>query len=177
MGAYKERDLDFIIRTRKILKQYDALFSNVEVKDYYNVTLFINCCIGLIIIPRQELNQEIPREIINEDKHGISPDSITLIRENVKQFNFIVSHIRNSISHNHFHMDGRDNKIETILFEDYLPGQNGIQTFKAEISFEAFKKFALFLSKVYVGKMAKKLQYTDINAYMEKFYPDDLHNH
>jgi hypothetical protein len=51
MGSYKERDLDFIIRTRKILKQYDALFSNIEEKDYYNVTLFINCCIGLIIKP------------------------------------------------------------------------------------------------------------------------------
>jgi|JI10StandDraft_1071094.scaffolds.fasta_scaffold700842_2 hypothetical protein len=177
MGSYKERDLDFIIRTRKILKQYDALFSNIEEKDYYNVTLFINCCIGLIIIPRQELNQEIPTEIINEDKHGISTDSITLIKENVKQFNYVVSHIRNSISHNNFYMDGQDNKIDRILFEDYLPGQNGIQTFKAEISFEGLKKFALFLSNVYVGKMAKKLVAGGINAYMEKYYPDDLHNH
>lgn len=181
MGTYTEKDLDFIIRTRKILKQYDSIFPTGKENDYYNVTLFFNCCVGLIIIPRQELNQKIPTEIINENEHGISPDNIAFIKGDIKKFNLVVSHIRNSISHNNFQMKGNDNKIDRILFEDYLPSrpgeEKGQKTFEAEISFEVLKKFALFLSNVYVGKMAIELQHGNINNYMKKFYPNDVGKH
>lgn len=189
MGVYANQDLDFIIRTRKIVKQYDNFSKmNLEERDNYNVTLFFNCCVGLIIIPKQEFIGKLPTKIINAKEHGINPDKISQIRENLKGFDFVATHIRNSIAHNNFSMKsstGNKDLIDTIHFEDYLPppkGQKtaqkkGVQTFDAEINFEEFKKFALFLSNFYLKKMAQEKGYYDIDTYMKEFYPNDVGKH
>ena len=48
MSEYKNK-YDFISRTQKILEQYDK--SSIEMK--YEKTLFMNCCIGLLVVPQQ----------------------------------------------------------------------------------------------------------------------------
>lgn len=172
------QEMDFIIRTRKILKQYEELFRGSEIENY-NVTLFFNCCVGLIIIPKQELDKELPTAIINQKEHGINPESIKFIIQGKKQFNFVAGHIRNSISHNLFTMINENRKIkqiDLIRFEDYYPNTE-TKTFEAEIRFEEIKKFALFLSNIYLKKLSKKNGYSDINSYMQEFYPNDVRNH
>jgi len=71
MSSYTSSNIkkEFILRTRKILKQYenqkDALWN-----EFYDITLLLNCLLGLVVLPREsELNNlpsiPIPAQISN----------------------------------------------------------------------------------------------------------------
>ncbi len=52
MSAYKTQEFDFIQRTKKIINQYDSLL--IPDNDKFEVTLFLNCLVGLLILPQQK---------------------------------------------------------------------------------------------------------------------------
>ena len=47
-----------------------------EYQGEYEVILMINCCVGLIITPKEQWYNDLPKESINLDKWGITPDDI-----------------------------------------------------------------------------------------------------
>lgn len=53
MSFYKQQERDFIERTLNILEQYDSL--NVPEKEHYEVTLLINCMVGLYYLNKNGL--------------------------------------------------------------------------------------------------------------------------
>lgn len=69
MSEYTIFPIDFINRTRENLEKYSGK---------YEVTNLINCCLGLIIIPKQKLKDKMPIYVFNnEDNYfGITKSNI-----------------------------------------------------------------------------------------------------
>ena len=137
MSNYLQQEYDFINRTKKIIKQYHAIQENEK----YEVTLLLNSFVGLLILPQQYWYDHLPETSLNEKEWGISQEMIKFIQKdeiiNVKN---VVRHLRNAISHYHFHAFGDDNKnISHIKFEDFDKQLN--KTFEANLRVETVYKF------------------------------------
>ena len=135
----------FIERTLEVLNQYDEFKKQLECS--YSRTLFINCCVGtLLVSPKYIFNKRLGEE---QDliKWGINPDNIEKSNggKNVKD---VARHLRNSVAHGHFVFQVDDNMsipINHIRFEDYnLKGQ---LTFSATLTFSQFRTFVLKITE------------------------------
>lgn len=141
MGHYKQQEVDFISRTKEILRQYDKYVNPPETR--YNVTLFINCMMGLLIIPQQYWYGNLPTVDVSEAHWGIGPDMISCAN-NGKGIDEVARHLRNSLAHNNFFsLPGDKDYLNTFQFKDY---SNKTPTFDATIPVDGLRKF--------VGKLA-----------------------
>lgn len=143
MGPLK--DYDFVSRTREILTQYQML--NLPEDKNYDVTLFINSCIGLLFIAKETGN--LPTGTIQQ--YGLMS---TQIHKNNKldaesELEAICRHVRNSIAHNRFKTSGQP--IDALYFEDRNETDT---TFFMEVSLTEFKTFVMNISKHFLdGKI------------------------
>ena len=90
---YDRIETDFVLRTKKLIEQYEG---------DYEVTLLINCCIGLLVLPREKHINSIPDILISESGKtwGLSRNSITTdCRECGYKLRNIIRRIRNGICH------------------------------------------------------------------------------
>lgn len=136
MSTYKHK-ADFISRTREILNEFEA---NTD----YEKTFFLNCCIGLLIIPQQWANSDRHIKLngnVDYLNWGIDTSKITsndpLGDISIKN---IARHMRNSLSHFRFEMEGTK-IIERIHIKDQ--DSNGTPTFDLILDFADFRKFIL----------------------------------
>jgi len=69
MSQYENFPIDFITRTQLNLKNYNGEFE---------VTNLINNCLGLIIIPKQKLNENLPEYTFDDQNrdYGITKQNI-----------------------------------------------------------------------------------------------------
>ena len=98
MSNYQNR-IDFISRTRQILVQYEHNCNSEK-------TLFMNCCVGLLIMPQQcaDHDKNISVDgLVDYENWGIDTTKITANehRKGVDKNSIenIAYHIRNSICH------------------------------------------------------------------------------
>lgn len=157
MSIYKHKELDFIKRTRTIVKEYKG-------KD--DVTLLLNCFIGLLIIPKEKLYDKLPQTDMNLEDWGINVNDITFIEGGKINVQQVARRMRNSITHNNFTIkpESKDSnaEIESIKFEDYIvEKKNGKETrrktFEANITIEDLKKFTKKFSLFAYKEIAKSL--------------------
>lgn len=143
MSNYLKQEYDFIERTKKIIKQYET----IKEKEEYEVTLLLNCFVGLLILPQQYWYDHQPETMISEKDWGILPENVTFIKkEEIKNVKNVVRHLRNAISHYRFSAFGDENKnISHIKFEDYDMSSN--KTFEATLSVDSINKFVSIFSE------------------------------
>ena len=136
----EKQEFDFIERTHKTLKQYQEL--NIDEKDKYEVTLFLNCFVGLLIVPQQKWFNDLPTILITKDEWGIAPNELNFGNINKrKNIRNIAIHLRNSVSHYNFHFQSTNQRISSIRFEDFQDHNKIIKTFDATINVEDLQKF------------------------------------
>lgn len=125
--------IEFIQRTQKIVNEYQTPFEN---------TLFVNTCVGLLIIPQQSLFDHLPTEVVSTDKWGIADTDISYIKESDKSVKNVARHIRNAIAHDGVRF-GSDNgeDITHIKITDWKDKEHKTETFKAVIEVTKFKTF------------------------------------
>lgn len=58
--------LDFIDRTEKLIQQYDVFRRSMPREKAYEVTLLINCLLGLLVVPQQIAGREPYRKYLSE---------------------------------------------------------------------------------------------------------------
>lgn len=153
MSIYKQQELDFVIRTKIILKQYEEIEVNEPNKKYED-TLFINCLLGLLIIPQQHWFDNLPTQSLDKE-WGITASDITIIN-NKKNIDNISRHLRNSISHYRFTvLPDKVGNIEKIEFIDFYETKDKkkIETFKAIISIKKMRVFAEMFSNYLIEKI------------------------
>ena len=130
---YTDFDNDFIQRTLDILLDYKAP---------WEVTLLINCLVGLLILPKERLFDKIPDVNIQEltDDWGIKPEHITNIhcRSCGHKLRNVIRQIRNSVAHMRVRAFSNGKDIEIFEFKD--------TGFSARIPVEALKIFAIKLA-------------------------------
>lgn len=168
MGYKKSFEVKFIERTLEILNQYDTLFKDSEAKKYED-TLFLNACLGLLVVPQQDLFDRLPTEEISTQVCGLAREKIR-INKNIDKNNKKVTiddysisntarHLRNAVSHNHTVFSSRDGvNITHIELEDFIKEGEEI-TFKAKLTITEFGTFVLYIAnyaKDLYAKDAKK---------------------
>lgn len=143
MGLYANIDVDFARRTLKIMEQYDR--SKQKGPENFEVTLLVNCLVGLLILPharRTELIPDVPIEELGEwsiDSSFIKSWGDTknkTLRQPVRQ-------LRNSVAHFRIEAEGTEKDIETLKFSD----KNGFNASIPVSNLRAFvQKFASTIS-------------------------------
>jgi len=127
---YKEVfEKEIISRTLGLLQEYSGP---------YEKTLLLNCCIGLLITPKEFLWDKLPETPINKKEWGICPSEIKMNGEKtVKQ---VVRHIRNAISHNDVKYSSENGKDITHI--RIISKDRNVETFKIDnLKVESFETF------------------------------------
>ena len=126
-------EIEFIQRTQEIVNGYQIPFEN---------TLFINACVGLLIIPQQSLFNHLPTEVVSADKWGIADTDISCIKEPNKSVKNVARHIRNAIAHDGIRFGSDNGKdITHIKITDWKDERHKTETFMAVIEVTKFKTF------------------------------------
>ncbi len=66
MGNYEQLEPEFIQRTLALMEQYDRFIEDVDFKKQYNYTLTINCFLGIIVMPKERVIEQIPASPLDE---------------------------------------------------------------------------------------------------------------
>lgn len=145
--------IEFIERTLNILSQHEC---------NHEKTLFLNCCVGLLLMPQQLAARTKTisiDETVDYDNWGIDISQIKkndacegLDKNSVEN---IARHFRNSISHYRFDVMSCNKKyIEKIVVIDKKgEGDKAKTTFHLEMSFSDFSKFVLKYATVLKDKL------------------------
>lgn len=154
MSNYKNQEFDFVNRTKAIIEQYEKI--ELSKAEKFEVTLLLNCLVGLLILPQQNWFDNLPTDIISQKEWGINDKHISFIKagetKNVKD---IARHLRNSISHYRFRaFDNKSNEISSIKFEDYDPSNK--KSFEATIPVSSLRQFTTKLTNTFVAEMEKQ---------------------
>jgi DNA polymerase III psi subunit len=144
MSEYKDFEYDFIKRTLEDLQIYNGK---------YDVTALINSCVGLLVIPKENLFEKIPTNLLEDIKRDfginksnvmyIAPERQTLQFDNYDECNIrnIVTHIRNAIAHGRIRQESTcEGQIASLEFRDEL---RGTKTFEAIMTVDEFRAFAI----------------------------------
>ncbi len=152
MSAYKDQEYDFIVRTRKIIKQYDDYFKDKDKKEKFEITLLINAFVGLLILPQQHWFDNLPTDFVERNKWGIDTSHIGFIKSGEqKSVKEVARHLRNSIAHYRFVVfENKKEDISSIHFEDYYSYRDKDKKLIEEKTFDAtipISNLRLFLDK------------------------------
>src|SRR5207237_9091448 len=105
---YELFERDFIVRTLKVIDQYERhVMNDVPKQDQFEITLLINCLLGLLVLPNERCYESIPALPLNQlSDWGLSPDFILswgTRRKDVKERHGnlleIVHRLRNGVAH------------------------------------------------------------------------------
>lgn len=145
MTSYDQIERDFIERTLKIIDQYEELVRpHLSPDNQYEVTLLMNCLLGLLIFPQQiaskrvfqrQFNSWLTVELITEVGHqwGIAPSHIQNAgyKRDKKSANGmrsisideltlrnLIRQMRNAAAHASFYVDDYTHQIERVEFKD-----------------------------------------------------------
>lgn len=147
MGIYKNIDIDFAKRTLRIIEQYDQ--AKQPGPENFEVTLLVNCLVGLLILPHERRMNQIPDLAIDKlDKWGIDPAFIgnwgVMKQGERKTLKQLVRRLRNSVAHFQIEAEGTDQDIERLKFSD----RNGFRATIPIANVKAFlKQFASAMSQ------------------------------
>lgn len=128
MTEYKDFERDFIHRTLHIIEQYDQyVLPNIPEKEQYEVTLLLNCLLGLLVLPSQLLFPQIPNIPVNQLQAWGLPNNIVrnwgrhpkiiapTDRETLRE---LIHEMRNGVAHLRVAIQGDGQRITDIEFSD-----------------------------------------------------------
>ena len=146
----------FIDNTLKILSQYKK-FSG-ELEQSYARSLFLNLCVGLLVIPRslEKEHSFLPTDIINKKEWGICKENISINKDGDYSGRRVFTHLRNSVMHNRFNYDTElmiSVPIKEITFHDKYRETDEEYNFCTKLKFEDFRRFVLNTTKIVLEKM------------------------
>lgn len=142
---YKNFKKDFVKRTIMIIESA----SNCQ----YEVTLLVNCLMGLVGLPTEKTPQTTDAKFIQtcvtelHRIHAVTKDS----GDNQKTFRAL----RNAVAHMRISMSNEGGKIDSIQFCDAV---NEAANSHTELSFtvQLLKEYALFVANEYLKRFGKE---------------------
>ncbi len=136
MSSYIDFEYDFIERTLTDIKKYHG---------DYEVTALVNGCVGLLIIPKENLFNQLPD--VDVSSYGIDLSKIQVNDKYRLPYSLknILRHIRNSIAHGNFNQeDSSGSIIRSLRFQDFKKvNEQKIMTFEMIIDVYQFRDFAI----------------------------------
>lgn len=115
MSLYKNIDVDFVARTKEnldFIEQQSITFPQ-------EVTLFLNMCYGLLVLPQQKIDDVIARMHQELSYYGIGDSCFMTAKEKTLK-NFIRS-LRNGFAHGHLQSLSlnENDDFSAIMIKDY----------------------------------------------------------
>ena len=125
---YSNVEIEFVKRTLKLINQYEHLKYNLNIDERYEVTLLINCLLGVIVFPKEKSFSKIPNDRILKNlkkEMGINKSYINPKYRTIRDF---IEDLRNPIAHSNlnFESDETTNEITKIIFLDNTTNPNEI---------------------------------------------------
>jgi hypothetical protein len=90
-------DIELISRTEQIIKQYKSLENELGDK-YYDVTLYLNCLLSLVVLPRHTKLNKLPNSPVPESIKNTIKEVIDKANKNIN-FNQYILGLRNGLVH------------------------------------------------------------------------------
>lgn len=148
---YEQLELDFISRTLKLIDEYEKSMVGKDEKDCFDVTVYINSLLGLIVLPKETgLLNYLPKERI--ETVGFSPES--QFNEEIKTTKDLVTQLRHSVAH--FDIEFKANekdKIDRVVFKDEKTQEGKII---ANIQVNDLKIFVRLIAEIMVESYKKQ---------------------
>ena len=138
---YKQYHATFIERTLQLLIQYRTLIvGKVPKSEQFEVTLLINCLLGLLIVPSEKCYNNIPHlQVIDLKEWGILPEYLQGSTTRVQNLRQLVRYLRNTTAHGGVVPMGNGSEITKLIFDS---GDN----FKVAIPITQLERFVLKLA-------------------------------
>ena len=146
MGMYEQFETDFPKRTLKIIQQYEKLVPKGS--DNFEVTLLVNCMLGLLVLPHQHLNERIPDVAMDQLPDWNIQSAFIRSWGNQHQrqqytLREFVHRLRNGVAHLRIQAEGSKTDITHLTFTD----RNGFEARIPVANLRAFiKKLALTIT-------------------------------
>ncbi|WP_136800017.1 HEPN family nuclease [Desulfosediminicola ganghwensis] len=101
MGNYANFEPDFIHRTVALIEQYYQFIEsdNIEFGRQYNYTLVINCFLGLVVMPKERIVDNIPNDQLSLEFRSQLGLENTEIHETINTLRHLIHQLRNSVAH------------------------------------------------------------------------------
>jgi hypothetical protein len=161
MGAISNEkfDIQFIERTKKIISNY---------KGTYNITLLLNCLLGLIVLPSEFYRRKL-RTFFNTNISDI-PELEELIvgisfnptrRENrqwvndEKNLRNLIKKVRNGVSHQEIQCIDDNGKWDSVIIRDFNTYNNNHLELEVRWTPRQLKTFSLFVADSYISEIQK----------------------
>lgn len=140
---YEIFERDFIVRTMEIIRQYET---HVPSDEQFEVTLLINCLLGLLVLPKERCYVDIPDVPIGQiEGWGLRAEHIKGGKYHTLKE--IIRGMRNSVAHVRFRAIGDGSEITDLEFSD----RSG---FLAVVPVKCLKDFVIKLSQSVKGNGA-----------------------
>ncbi len=163
MGAIHQKkfDIEFIDRTQNIIKEY---------KGIYNITLLLNCLLGLVVLPseyyRRKTYKFFDKDISEYPKLNklTSEISFTPTKYNYKTkqhendkttLKNLIKKVRNGISHQHIECVDKKGKWTGVTIRDFNTRNGNKQELEIKWTPKQLKEFALFVADSYKSEINK----------------------
>jgi hypothetical protein len=152
-------DTEFIIRTQKLIKEY---------KGTYNITLLLNCLLGLIVVPSefynrknqtffkkpitdyQEINGLTEEMLFNPTKRDRKNNGFV---QDQRTLNVFVKKIRNGIAHQRIECVEQRGKWTKVIIRDFNMANGQNVELELTWSIKQLKKFSIFISNEYIKEI------------------------
>lgn len=161
MGAISNEkfDIQFIERTKKIINDY---------KGTYNITLLLNCLLGLIVLPSEFYRRKL-RTFFNTNIYDI-PEIEELIvgitfnptrRENhqwvndEQNFRNLIKKVRNGVSHQEIQCIDDNGRWDSVIIRDFNAYNNSNLELEVSWTPKQLKTFAVFVADSYISEIQK----------------------
>ncbi len=149
MSEYNDFPKDFISRTLKNLDKHTGSFE---------VTNLINNCLGLIIIPKQKMNNNISDYNFDENNsdYGITQKNILHESDSNYSLSNVLRHIRNGLAHGRIEQKSKDKAIVGLRIHDKL-NESSPENFVIDFTIEEFRKFAISIAEMFLKQSVNNL--------------------
>lgn len=139
-----EFDRDFVERTKWIIQ-------NVDCK--YEVTLLLNCMLGLVNLPTERAKTADNREDFQDACVQKLEEMEVIKRKNDRLF----YSPRNAMSHMHIELVNKNGEIKSAILSDRKPRSNYEHT-RLEFTVDQLREFALFVADKHLERLDMTLK-------------------
>ncbi len=149
MSDYELFERDFIVRTLKIIEQYDRhVVGHVQKSEQFEITLLINCLLGLLVLPKERCYAQIPYVPVERfGEWGLPPDFIRSWGNGAgnpgpkeRDLAQVIHRMRNSVAHLRVEAHANSGEIAELEFSD----RNG---FRCVAPVSSLKMFVMRLAQ------------------------------
>ena len=168
---YKRIERDFVLRSLALLEQYDhcelkpskggtSSSDTPNLTEKYEVTLLINCLLGLIVVPTQRTWERIPAKDLNQlSDWGLDQNSDIIWGDPQHHIGlrYVIERIRNSVAHFNIEAIPTEDKLGrteicAVKFHDKNGYNNPKDTFDLTMPVADLRKFVTKLAQALTAK-------------------------